>query len=358
MKLSRNEKGFRSEPSKLFRKIKAFPAFQKIIIFLIITIFLAAAIYAACDVLDTLDKTETKAYDVSDSDYNISFESLTNESGDVYVKFKVNGITTENLEAGMKHTFTDLSEITISNIIIGVDSANDTAQFCFNSGLSCIGCGSCISNTYCEDNNSCTIDECDGDPLFCHHKLILWCRDDDGCCPESRCTGENDNDCGKPILTGCINNSECDDFNTSTTDICDNNTRRCNNTLITMCIAGDDYCPKNCTMETDADCDGCSEEKDCNDDDACTSDACSGTPKRCSYEATDGCNIGGECISIGTITEDKFCSKWGITEYLKTKKEYCDKDYECISSICKKNRCKNKSVFIRMGGWFKGLFGK
>jgi len=321
---------------------------------LIIIILLSITTYAVCDISDTLDKTETQAYTADGIDYNITFESLTNDTGDVYVKFKVNGISTDDLESSMKYTFTDLSEITITNIVRGGPSTNDTAKFCFNSGLSCVGCGSCTTNSDCKDNNTCTIDECDGDPLFCRHKLILWCRDDDGCCPETRCTEENDNDCGKPILAECINNSECDDNNTATIDICDNSTKRCSNNLTTECIAGDDYCPEDCTIDTDTDCDECTEDEDCSDDNACTSDSCSGSPKRCGYETTEGCDLDGECISIGTRTEQQFCNKEGIIESLKAKKEYCDNDYECIYEKCKKNKCKGRGFF----GWFKGLFGK
>ncbi len=321
---------------------------------LIMAILLSITTYAVCDISDTLDEKETKLYTADGTDYNISFDSIKNESGDMSVKFTVNKVATTYLETTMKYVFSDLSEITINTITLGVGNANDTAQFCFNSGLSCIGCGSCTTNLDCKDNNTCTIDECDGDPLFCHHKLILWCRDDDGCCPESRCTEENDNDCGKPVQVECINNSECDDNTSATIDVCNNKTHRCENTMTLKCIEGDDYCPKNCTMDTDADCDECTEHEDCSDDNACTSDSCSGSPKRCGHNTTQGCDLEGKCISIGTRTEESFCNKDSIMESLRAKKEFCDFDYECLNNICKKNKCKGIGFF----GWIKGLFGK
>lgn len=327
-------------------------------VMLVLTVLLfATCSYAACDITAAIDKGVSKSYTADGKDYAIKFSSLKNESGSLLVKFEVNDASTPELEKGDKHIFDDLSEITISEISKGSGSVNDSAQICFNAGLSGLK-GTCSSNDDCEDNNPCTIDYCDGDPLRCRHKLILWCRDDDGCCPESRCTAENDNDCGKPILSGCANNSDCDDKNALTIDICENATKKCNNTLITKCISNDTLCPANCTFTSDTDCDECSEDKDCSDDNACTTDTCSGTPKRCFNNATPGCNFNGICVPPGARTGDKFCTKDNIMESLRQKKEYCDNNYECLSNICNKNKCRNTPLIKRISGWFKGLFNR
>ncbi len=323
---------------------------KKAILSLILLIF-ATTTYAACDITDTINKTSPKNYTIDDKDYSITLSSLSNSSGEWLAKFKVNGVLTSELEETQKHTFNDLSEIKIVSIV-----SSSEVQICFTGGLTGFGQGTCSSNEDCNDNNPCTIDECDGDPLRCHRTLILWCKNDDGCCYESKCTAENDNDCGKPLLIECINDSQCNDNNTLTVDICDNSTKRCSNTPITECISNDTLCPANCTFVSDTDCDECATNGDCDDDNACTIDTCSGIPTRCSNNATSGCDLNGVCVSIGTRTENQFCNKNNIMESLRSKKEYCDDDYECISNICKKNKCKNPFFLKKIFSWFSNLF--
>jgi len=308
---------------------------------LILTVLLfATCSYAACDITATIDKGVSKSYLANGNYYTIKFSSLANESGSLVVKFEVNGESTPELEKGDKHIFDDLSEITISDISKGSGSVNDSAKICFTTGLSGLE-GTCSSNEDCDDNNPCTIDECDGDPLRCRRTLILWCRDNDGCCPQARCTAENDNDCKKtsePVNDSLIDNSSLI------------------NKTIVECVSGDDYCPQNCTFKEDNDCNECSTDEECNDNNICTIDICSGTPTRCSNSATAGCDLNGNCISIGTRTEDKFCNKDSILESLRSKKEYCDNDYECLSNSCIKNKCKGISFIKKIFSWFGGLF--
>lgn len=318
---------------------------------LFLTIFLFATVtYATCDVTDTINKSSSKNYTINNKDYSIGLSLLSNSSGEWIVKFKVNGILTPELEETQNHIFDDLSEIKILSI------SSSTAQICFNAGLSGLK-GTCSSNKDCEDNNPCTIDYCDGDPLRCKHKLILWCRDDDGCCPKSRCTEEKDNDC--KLVDECINDSNCDDGNLSTKDICDKN-KKCSHIKITVtkCISGDNYCPENCTFTSDIDCDECNNDEDCDDSNACTFDACSGTPKKCFNNATQGCNFLEECIPVGTRIEVQFCHTDNTMKQLKSKKQYCDNNYECLSNQCIKNKCKDISFINKITSWFKGLFSK
>jgi len=307
-------------------------------VLLLFLVLFATNIYAACDVTDTIYEGSTGNYAAAGKDYTIKFSSLQNESGTISIKFEVNGVSTDYLEQGLKYTFTDLSEITAQSIS---PSANSSAQICFTAGLSGKK-GTCSTNTDCEDNNPCTINECDGDPLRCHRTLILWCKDDDGCCPESRCTYEKDNDCLDPGAP--INDTE--DINST------------NTTVNIECTTGDDFCPENCTFQEDTDCDECSNDEDCKDDNACTIDACSGTPKKCSNEATEGCNLNEECISIGTITENKFCNTDGTIQRLRLKGEYCYSDYECLTNQCIENKCKGNNFFKGIINWFKELFSK
>lgn len=325
---------------------------KKVILFFVLILFVSS-VYAACDVTDKIDKGIRKIYVAKGRYYNITFSSLKNESSKIYAQFNVNSMSTNDMEKGDKYIFNDLSDITIQDITVGYGSVNSTAQFCFNAGLSCINCGSCSSNKDCDDSNPCTLDECDGDPLRCKNKLILWCKDNDNCCP-SKCTYENDNDC--KILEECINDFNCDDNNTITNDICDPNLRNCIHTNITRCASGDGYCPKNCNFESDIDCDECVIDEDCNDNNACTSDSCSGFPKKCFNNATIGCNFNGTCVPIGTRTEYHFCNTYHALESLKPKKEYCDDNYECLSNYCIKNKCKSDNFIASIIKWFRGLF--
>jgi hypothetical protein len=328
-------------------------------VLLLVFILFATAVYADCDVTDTFNKTASRNYTIDDKDYIIKFSSLKDDSGDISVKFSVNGVSTPDLDEGTKHTFSDLSDITISSISMG---AVDTAQICFNAGLSGLK-GTCSSDKDCDNGNPCTIDECEGDPLRCHRLLILWCRDDDGCCP-SRCDNEKDNDCEIVVNettaaeTRCLSDSDCDDDNSITKDTCNTTVRRCSHTTIVDCISGDDYCPVDCTFTLDTDCDMCLTDDECDDNNACTSDSCSGSPKNCSYTVTPGCNFNKTCITIGTWGEDYFCSEDNVMKPLKSRKEPCYNDYECLSEKCVKNKCKAQNIFKKISSWVMGLFGR
>ena len=323
---------------------------KEVIVILAVLLF-AASSYAACDITATIDEGVSKSYTSGGKDYTIKFSSLKNESGELLVKFEVNGKSTDYLEQGQKYSFEDLSEITIQQISLGSGSENDSATICLSAGLVNYGKGSCSSIHDCDDSNPCTIDECDGDPLRCHHKLILWCRDDDGCCPESRCTPSQDNDC---LAKSETTNSSDISINSSLINGSLNQTPKEKNLEITECISGDNYCPDDCTFGSDKDCDECSINDDCDDDNTCTSDSCSGTPKVCINNATSGCNFNGTCVYVGKIIGGMFCSKNNLMEQIKSKNELCDNNYECISNICKKNKCKSQGFII----WLKGLFGK
>ncbi len=328
-------------------------------VLLLVLILCATAVYADCDVTETFNESSYNNYTIDGKEYKIKFSSIKNDSGDITVQFSVNGVATPDLEIGKKYTLSDLSDITILNIVTG---AVDTAEICFNAGLSGI-VGRCESDKDCDNGNPCTIDECEGDPLRCHHLLILWCRDYDGCCP-SRCNSENDNDCELVINettvaeTRCLSDSDCDDNNSVTKDTCNTTLRRCYHITILDCISGDDYCPVNCAFTLDTDCDECLTDDECSDDNACTSDSCAGSPARCSRTVTPGCNLNETCIAVGTWVEERFCSDDNVMKPLKSWRESCYYNYECLSEKCVRNKCKAQNLFKKIGSWFKGLFGK
>ncbi len=328
-----------------------------LLLFFLVT-FLSSSIYADCDITGEINESNTKSYEINNKDYNITFLDYDDSTGKAIVKFKVNGETTKEMEKTDYYIFMDASLIRIDDI----EKIGNVAQvqFCFKAGLSCIDCGSCSTNSDCDDGNACTIDYCDGDPLICHHKLILWCKNNDGCCPK-RCTLQNDNDCIKESkneskIVLCVNDSECDDNNTATKDVCSGTPKRCNHILIDWCLSGDGYCPENCTFEDDTDCDECLSDIDCDDGNACTKDVCSGNPKRCLNNRTAGCDYNGVCFSIGSRVNNLFCNTNGSMEVQKAIKESCNYDYECYSNRCIRNRCKFESFFDKLIQWIRSIF--
>ena len=326
---------------------------KKTILFFLIILF-SISVYAVCDIEETINLNIINEYSITDKDYNVTLTNFQNESGELSVKIKINKETTDYLNQDDSHTFEDLSEITISSIT-KISASNVSSQICLSAGLKCIDCGTCSSTKECDDNNTCTIYECDGDPLRCKHKLILWCKDDDGCC-HSICTKENDNDCG--ISGICINNSDCNDNNLTTKDICEGSPRSCTHITITNCTSNDSYCPLGCNFTMDTDCDECSINSDCNDNNSCTFDTCSNNPKKCYNNQTSGCSINNLCFSHGSIINNQFCDTDNTMKQQKKNKEPCTKNYNCLSYICRKNKCRNLPFTTILSAWFKSLFGK
>lgn len=172
---------------------------------------------------------------------------------------------------------------------------NQTQDFLYLQDIDkeCPVTDSCSSTEECGDNNTCTIDECDGTPLACVHEVIAYCKDDDGCCP-SKCNTTNDNDCISEQYQ-CNVSSDCDDNNSCTIDLCNETHKYCLNKAITGCIDADDCCPAGCVYNTDKDC-----EK----------------PIICG----DGtCEI--------NETKENCCKDCG-----------CKKDYECVENNCQKTK--------------------
>lgn len=159
----------------------------------------------------------------------------------------------------------------------------------------------------------------------------------------------------------CEVDSDCDDNDISTTDSCSGTPKKCSNTKITECKTGDNYCPTNCNYEQDKDCPEpgeCSTDSDCDDNDACTTDRCAGTPKKCSNQKTgSGCDLNGNCVPIGTRTENKYCDVDNSFKNQKIGEGSCDNNYECSSNICVNNQCIEANFIQKIIEWFKRLFG-
>jgi hypothetical protein len=105
----------------------------------------------------------------------------------------------------------------------------------------------CNSNTDCNDRNPCTTDLCTGSPKKCSTAQITSCTSEDGCCPQG-CVYEFDSDC--PETDQCRTDNDCDDQDDSTTDVCGGTPKRCDNTLKACAEIGGDLCDsgEDCTL--------------------------------------------------------------------------------------------------------------
>ena len=121
--------------------------------------------------------------------------------------------------------------------------ASDCSECCAN--LSDCFVPECIINSDCNDSDSCTKDICSGG--LCSNPQITTCENNDGCCPPN-CTSINDNDC----VPECTTNSECADGDSCTKDICSGGL--CSNPQITTCENNDGCCPAGCNHTNDNDC--------------------------------------------------------------------------------------------------------
>ncbi|MBI4043819.1 MAG: fibronectin type III domain-containing protein [Candidatus Diapherotrites archaeon] len=127
----------------------------------------------------------------------------------------------------------------------------------------------------------------------------------------------------------CLADEDCTDGILSTQDTCDKKTKACENKQVTACIAGDYFCPSQCTKNTDSDCEAeCNFNAECNDLNASTTDLCLGQAKKvCAhipfdYDFKQFCgnaqsDVGENC---DTCVEDIKCAA----------------DEQCIAGFCVK----------------------
>ena len=104
--------------------------------------------------------------------------------------------------------------------------------------------------------------------------------------------------------------------------------------------------------------DECSTRTDCDDDNACTSDLCSGSPKKCSHiEASLGCNYNGSCIPASIRYGGMYCEVDRTMQSQKEEASDCNNNYECDSNVCVNSTCISPSFIQRFIEWFGKIFG-
>jgi hypothetical protein len=153
----------------------------------------------------------------------------------------------------------------------------------------------------------------------------------------------------------CARDTDCDDGNQTTADICIGIPARCVHT--TTCISSDGQCPVGCVYPADTDCSECTNARQCNDQNPCTADTCAGTPARCQHSEQIGCALNTTCVPIGTRSSGSYCSINQTMKAQETNDAACDNNYECASNVCVNNKCIRPSVVKRFLDWLSRMFG-
>lgn len=198
-----------------------------------------------------------------------------------------------------------------------------------------------IDETFVQIKLEMTVDAKCGDGI-CNTNMS---ETNESCCTDCGCTF------GKCIsnvcrLVECEEDKDCEDNDKCTTNTCTAE-KECETTNITECKNDDGCCPDVCEHDTDADCeiepvDECKNDTECDDENACTTDVCEGQPKKCSHSTAEGCDFEGVCHNITERVKNMYCSREGIKQQ-KENLERCSDNYECLANECHNNLCGKKS---------------
>lgn len=141
----------------------------------------------------------------------------------------------------------------------------------------------------------------------------------------------------------CQSDADCDDGLASTTDSCNGEPKVCLNTRATECKSGDSFCPPSCVKSIDSDCvRECFSDSECDDADPTTEDICGGVLLRCSHppifsegQKVVACSTDDDCGS------ENFCRTGSCRESIcifenKPNGTVCNvrEDKECFDSEC------------------------
>ena len=88
---------------------------------------------------------------------------------------------------------------------------------------------------------------------------------------------------------------------------------------------------------------GCINNQECNDQNPCTLDTCN--QGKCEYEPKKGCPLDNKCVEEESAYRIDNIPSYCLDGWnpQKEKDKACEKDYECLSKKCKKNKCYEKS---------------
>ncbi|MEK6677667.1 MAG: hypothetical protein AABZ47_18695 [Planctomycetota bacterium] len=244
----------------------------------------------------------------------------------------------------------------------------------WQNGATCADRCTCVSDAECDDENVCTIDQCQD--TFCVHSPNalpcddgLFCTINDTCsqgvchgsptpCPDGLFCNETLNGCAL-----CGTSADCPaDNNPCTDEVCGPNgdcqsvvnNAPCNDGLFCTrtdtciggtCVSFGNPCPENQTCDELNDrCIQCSSNAECNDNNVCTIDAC--VSNQCEYTnitvpcddglfctLTDTC-INGSCVGSGIRCPGQQCNETTNQCADCTVNAHCNDSNPCTTDSC------------------------
>ena len=201
----------------------------------------------------------------------------------------------------------------------------------------------CVIDSDCEDFNSCTLNKCNNNT--CEHPLINECAHSNDC-PDNTVCGSFCN-CTEFLTPECELNSECNDSDSCTEDLCIRNI--CNNERIPRCCIEDNDCLdfNDCTIdncinglcrnEQIPSC--CRFDETCDDFNDCTVDSC-GEEGLCNFTLIRECAHSSDCPGNGVCGSNCTCM-----EFIKPQcavDSNCEDFNSCTSDTCVGGICKNE----------------
>jgi K319-like protein len=177
----------------------------------------------------------------------------------------------------------------------------------------------------CNDNVACTVDSCDADGNCVNEPDDNLCGNNEVCHDTQGCVQ----------LLPCQQDTECDDTNPCTDDVCDPVDSICRYTNNTAACDDDDACT-NSDICGDGSCAGT--PINCDDANACTDDACDPVSGNCqnTIDTTNECDDGLECtVNDACLGSGACAGEWDTVNC------GCDSDDDCsvLTNACNTGRC-------------------
>ncbi len=219
--------------------------------------------------------------------------------------------TCKNVGRGGKKIFECIKNIDIPDCVTETDG-----EVCDGKDNDCDGV---TDEATCDDDNPCTLDDCDpekgaaGEEGCSHTNLTTGCSDGNPCTSGDTCSG------GVCTSGGP---KDCDDDSVCTQDSCDPNAGGCVNAKLEGACDDGDACT-NGDMCTDGKCVGVA--PDCDDGNVCTTDFCK-SDAGCQHDNnSEACDDGAPCTT-GDQCKDGACEKGFPT--------VCDDGNPCTKDVC------------------------
>jgi len=193
----------------------------------------------------TLKENEEVEFSIDEEKHKIIVESINPNSVDIVIQSEPINLNKLNLKVGEENKF-DLDGDGTYDLKVILNKIEDGKADIYILKISEVICeenwvcdqwSKCVGgqqNKICVDTNSCGTEENKPSPE------VRACQIDQ-----------------------CATNTDCNDNNSSTEDICSGALKLCSNILITSCKNNDNYCPPGCTNNNDSDCEAIIELIDC-----------------------------------------------------------------------------------------------